>query len=320
MSKPKRKPAEKLMLHPRNLHRGRYEFDVLIKSSPDLKAFVFVNQYGDESIDFSNPESVKALNRALLKHFYSIEYWDIPQGYLCPPIPGRVDYVHYLADLLAESNGGSIPTGNKIKVLDVGTGANCVYPIIGNSTYGWNFVGSDVDPVSIESAQKIITLNKSLNNAVTLRLQPHTTDIFKGIIKPDEFFDLTICNPPFHVSLQEAQAGTTKKLDNLGINKNQKPVLNFGGQRAELWYPGGEAAFISRMIAQSILFSQNCFWFSTLVSKKDTLTGIYKLLAKTNAVDVKTINMAQGQKVSRAVSWTFLDDVAQKDWVTRRQA
>src|ERR1700761_2364586 len=162
MSKPKRKSAEKLMLHPRNLHRGRYDFEALTKTSAALKALVFVNQYGDESIDFGNPDAVKALNAALLKHFYGVNYWDILQGYLCPPIPGRVDYIHYMADLLAESDSGKLPQGNKIKALDIGTGANCVYPIIGNSSYGWYFVGTDVDPVSIESAQKIISENKSL--------------------------------------------------------------------------------------------------------------------------------------------------------------
>jgi 23S rRNA (adenine1618-N6)-methyltransferase len=309
----KRKPIAKENLHPRNLHRARYDFEQLIKVCPELKAFVKLNQYNSESIDFSAPEAVKMLNKALLKYFYAITDWDIPAGYLCPPIPGRADYIHYMADLLGADSGGIIPEGGKIKVLDIGTGANCVYPLIGNSVYGWKFVGTDIDPVAIQSAKKIISLNPKLKGAIECRLQTHGTDIFKGVVEPGEVFDLTICNPPFHASLQEAQAGTTKKWENLDNNK-KATLLNFGGKNNELWCVGGEAAFISHMVHQSIPITKQCLWFSTLVSKKDNLEGIYKALKKAEAVDIKTINMSQGQKISRIVAWTFLNAAEQSDW------
>lgn len=316
-SKSKQKPLEKESLHPRNLHRGRYDFKMLIKGCPELSAFVSLNQYNDESIDFSDPEAVKVLNKALLKHFYGID-WDIPAGYLCPPIPGRADYIHYMADLLSASNKGNIPVGDKIKVLDIGVGANCVYPVIGNSVYGWQFVGSDIDPIAIRSAKSIVSLNKKIMNAVECRLQTNEADIFKGIIKPREVFDITICNPPFHASLKEAQARTITKWENLGVNENKRTVLNFGGQRTELWCAGGEAAFIRRMVEQSALIPKSCFWFSTLVSKKDTLAGIYSTLKYVGAFDVKTISMAQGQKTSRIVAWTFLNEAEQIEWKNKR--
>jgi 23S rRNA (adenine1618-N6)-methyltransferase len=312
------KSVEKENLHPRNLHRGRYDFKQLTKSAPELSAFVSLNQYHDESIDFSNPEAVKVLNKALLKYFYGINYWDIPAGYLCPPIPGRADYIHYMADLLSEANNGNIPVGDKVRVLDIGAGANCVYPLIGNSVYGWQFVGADIDQVAIRSAQKIISLNNNIKNAVDCRLQTNPANIFKGIIKPGEVFDMTICNPPFHTSLKDARAGTVTKWRNLGIAKHQKTLLNFGGQSAELWCPGGEPAFINRMVAQSAIIAKSCFWFSTLISKKDTLAGVYKALKKVCALDVKTINMAQGQKVSRIVAWTFLNGTEQLEWKNKR--
>ena len=310
----KDKPAEKENLHPRNLHRQGYNFDKLIKSTPELGPFVKLNQYQTESIDFSDAEAVKVLNKALLKYFYGINYWDIPPGYLCPPIPGRADYIHYLADLLAESNKGVIPTGDRIKVLDIGTGANCVYPLVGNSIYKWQFVGTDVDPVAIESANKIISLNPAIVDSIVCRLQTNAADIFKRIIKQGEVFDLTLCNPPFHSSWQEAQAGTNRKWDNLNKAKSQKTVLNFGGRNNELWCNGGEAAFIRRMVEQSALFAKSVFWFSTLVSKKDTLTSVYKALRKGAPTDIKTISMSQGQKTSRFVAWTFLTEAEQATW------
>lgn len=305
----KQKLVKKESLHPRNAHRGLYDFNLLCKSNPGLKEFVFVNPHQHETINFSNPEAVRALNKALLKTFYNVDYWDIPLGYLCPPVPGRADYIHYIADLISEIKQGEPVSNHKIKVLDIGMGANCIYPLIGSSVYNWQFIGSDIDPVAIRSARNIISLNKNFHGKIECRLQTNKAAIFKGIIKPGEFFDMTICNPPFHSSIQEAQLGTIKKWENLSGNKSKNALLNFGGTNTELWCTGGEAAFINRIIEQSVLAAGQCLWFSALVSKKTTLQVIYKTLKKVNAADVRTINMAQGQKASRIIAWTFKKDI-----------
>lgn len=310
--------VEKEILHPRNKHRSRYNFPELIKSLPELYPFVAINAHGGESIDFSDPLAVKMLNKALLAHFYGINNWDIPANYLCPPIPGRADYVHYLADLFAQSNHGIIPTGKSVKGLDVGIGANCVYPIIGNCEYGWSFTGSDVDALAIKAAKNIIAVNSRLEGSVTCRLQQHKNQIFKGIIKPGEVFDFTMCNPPFHASAEEARTGTQRKLTNLGKHKGKEAILNFGGQQAELWCEGGEVGFIRRMAEESFAFATQCLWFTTLVSKSSSLPFVYRAIEKTGALEIKTIDMAQGQKISRFVSWTYLSPPQQKEWATKR--
>lgn len=307
-NKKKEIPKEKLALHPRNKHRGRYDFPLLIESCPELLSFVIENDYQDLSIDFSNPAAVKMLNKALLKHFYNIPHWDIPAGYLCPPIPGRADYIHHIAELLSTCNNGSVPTGSIIKCLDIGVGANCIYPLIGNREYGWSFVGVDIDPVAVASANKIIELNAGLKEHIEIRLQNNPKDIFLGVIQKNEFFDVTICNPPFHASLAEANAGTFRKLTNLTGKKIVKPTLNFGGQSNELWCVGGELRFIRDMIHQSKQFSDSCLWFSTLVSKQANLKSIYLELKKVEATKIKTLPMGQGNKISRIVAWTFHSD------------
>jgi 23S rRNA (adenine1618-N6)-methyltransferase len=316
--KPKNILSEKSDLHPRNRHRQRYDFKQLCQTCPELAAFVSLNKYQNESIDFSNPVAVKLLNKALLKYFYGIENWDIPANYLCPPIPGRADYIHYVADLLSSSNDGILPKGKLIKVLDIGIGANCVYPIIGNNEYDWRFVGSDIDPIAIKSAKNIVRANPTLTDVVECRLQTESSDIFKGIIKQGEMFDLSICNPPFHTSLEEAEAGTERKWKNLGIKKDRITKLNFGGQNTELWCEGGEKSFVHRMIEQSAELSDKCFWYTTLISKKSNLEDVYESLKRVKAFEVKTIDMAQGQKVSRIVAWTFLNNMQKKDWRINR--
>jgi len=311
-------PPTKEKLHPRSKHRERYDLKALAKSCPQLARFVHSNKYGDESVDFFDSEAVKMLNKALLQHFYDIENWAIPAGYLCPPIPGRADYIHHIADLLASTNHEKIPTGNQIKCLDVGVGANCVYPIVGNKEYGWDFVGSDIDPVAVGAAACIIAQNTVLRGRVEVRLQPNKSRIFDGIIKEGERFDLSICNPPFFASQREAQASTLRKLSNLTHQKVANLARNFGGQHNELWCEGGEAQFVGKMIEQSRQFATSCLWFSSLISKQANLEGIYKALRKAEAVVIKTIPMGQGNKTSRIVAWSFLAEASQKDWAAER--
>jgi len=309
---------EKPKIHPRNLHKERYDIKLLVQTCPELAPFVTLNIHKDETIDFANPDAVKILNQALLKQYYGIDAWDIPPGYLCPPIPGRADYIHHLSDLLAGVNFGKIPTGEKVIGLDIGVGANCVYPIIGHASYGWSFIGSDIDPVAIESAEKIIADNPSLTGFVTCRLQPNPKEIFNNILQKGETIDFCMCNPPFHANIQEAETGTLRKLSNLKGKKVVVPVQNFGGQFAELCYEGGEAAFVENMAQQSRLFGGACFWFSTLVSKQSNLKRIYEALKKERPTEVRTIAMGHGNKTSRIVAWTFLSKDAQKAWRNAR--
>jgi len=311
-------PVEKTRLHPRNKHRERYDFKLLINCYPELSKFVYLNQYDDKSIDFANPMAVKALNTALLKQYYNIENWDIPENYLCPPIPGRADYIHYVADLLGSTNNGTIPKGKTIKCLDIGVGANCIYPIIGNTEYGWAFVGSDIDPVSIASARKILESNPALQNSIEVRLQKNRKSYFDGLIQKAEFFDVSVCNPPFHASAAEALAATSRKVNNLGNQTNNKPIQNFGGQNNELWCEGGEVRFICEMIDESKKFQNSCLWFTTLVSRDENLKKIYDALRKEGATEKKTILMGQGNKTSRIVAWTFQSPENQMSWINSR--
>ena len=306
--------TEKTNLHPRNQHRLRYDLNLLIENCAELKAFVFTNEHGNETIDFSNPKAVKILNKALLATYYDIQNWDIPQNYLCPPIPGRADYLHYIADLLAENNNGIIPTGAEIEGLDIGVGANCIYPLIGNAAYQWSFVATDIDETSLNNCCKIIEDNPQLIEVISLQQQLEPRYIFKNIITPQDRFAFTICNPPFHKSADEANKGSLRKVNNLENKKQTKAVLNFGGQNNELWCDGGELAFINQMIYESARYPMQCLWFTTLVSKQSHLKSLYKSLNKVNAAEIKTIEMTQGQKISRILAWTFLSKAQQKAW------
>ena len=299
-------------LHSRNQHRNGYDFEVLSESAPALQHYLVQNKRGQTSINFHDAAAVKCLNQALLLHHYKLDYWDIPHPYLCPAVPGRADYLHHLADLMAQENGGRWPKGSKIRCLDIGTGANLVYPIIGTYEYGWSFVGTDIDDKAIETARTIWEKNARLKQTTELRLQTKRAHLLQGIITKEDYFDLVMCNPPFYSSAEEAQNENRRKKRGLkaakGINRN------FAGQAKELWCPGGEKAFISQLIQESYTFPKSCYWFTSLVARETHLKALVKQLEQVKATAIKTIPMAQGNKVSRILAWSFLNDKQKKAW------
>ncbi|TXD84781.1 23S rRNA (adenine(1618)-N(6))-methyltransferase RlmF [Subsaximicrobium wynnwilliamsii] len=290
-----------------NAHKKPYDFKLLTEQMPNLAEFVFTNQYGTETIDFANPKAVKALNTALLKAHYKIEYWSFPDDNLCPPIPGRVEYIHLLNDLLKTSG-----INENITILDLGTGATCIYPLLGNAEYGWKFIASETDKPAFKTAEKIVKKN-SLENAITLRFQDNHQHILTGILKPSEQISASMCNPPFFKDEAEAEEKNLQKLKGLGSNANTT-LRNFSGTAKELCYPGGEKAYLHNYLYQSSLLKTNCFWYTSLVSKHALVKSMQASLKKLGATQIKVLEMKLGNKVSRVVAWTFLSEEAQKKW------
>lgn len=288
-------------MHPRNAHRQGYDFDQLILATPALAQFLVKTPAGKISIDFSNAAAVKCLNQALLKHHYKLEYWDITEEFLCPPVPGRADYIHALADLLKQDNQSRIV--NNVKAIDIGTGANLIYPILGERIYKWSFIASDINPNAIKNAETICTKN---NLTAEIILQPNKNKFFEKIINDTKQFHFSMCNPPFHDSEQSAKQATKSKWQKLGKKPNSN--LNFGGHSPELWCEGGEVSFIKKMIRESKVYGEQLAWFTSLVSNKDSLRPIKLALKKANVEEVKVVKMSQGQKTSRFIAWSYLSN------------
>lgn len=307
-------------LHPRNKHKGRYDLPALIKVHPALSRHIILNKLEKETIDFSNPIAVRILNEAILKKDYNIDYWQIPNHYLCPPIPGRADYIHHIADELASFNKGVLPPGQNITCVDVGTGANCIYPLIGASTYDWAFIGTEIDKKALASAKSNVASNPKIADQIDIRFQRNYADILRGVLFPDELADISMCNPPFHASLDEAVAATRRKLKGLKLDKEKEPKRNFGGIKSELVYKGGERKFLKDLIFQSKLFKKRYFLFSTLISKASNLKPAQQHLKLHHAKYVKVVPMGQGNKKSRILIWSFLNQTEKEEWIKERWA
>jgi 23S rRNA (adenine1618-N6)-methyltransferase len=286
-------------VHPKNPFAKDYDFDTLVKHHGDLKDFVFVNDYGTKTIKFSEPGAVRALNRALLKARYGID-WNVPEDYLCPPVPGRLDYLLYISDLVSKQ---------EVRMLDIGAGANFIYPILGTCHFNWKCVASEVDRNSLYHAQQIIKQNPVLNTT-ELRGQKNRNQIFENIIRPKEHFDVVVCNPPYYKNQKESQKENLRKVRSLHLPEDDK--LNFGGRSNELWYTGGEEAFIKRMVKESANFKYQVNWFTSLISRKENIRAIKRALRQTFPKEVRIIEMGVGNKTSRFIAWSFMEEEARK--------
>ncbi|TMM57323.1 23S rRNA (adenine(1618)-N(6))-methyltransferase RlmF [Maribacter algarum] len=284
-------------MHPSNIHNTPYDFEALSGKHPELSSYVFRNSNDAQTIDFANPSAVLALNKAILKHSYGLVDWNIPEGYLCPPIPGRADYIHHISSILKEEGIDGTSKG-----LDIGVGANCIYPILGAQIYNWQMVGSDIDEKAVLAARSNVESNPQISKSIEIRHQKDNANIFKGVIEPDEYFHFTLCNPPFYKSKEHAEKETIKKQKNLGYSEETK--RNFGGQANELWCNGGEALFLKRMIKQSVHFKKQVGVFTCLVSKSEHLPKIKKQLKKL-AAEYYTVEIEHGNKKSRIIVWKF---------------
>lgn len=293
-------------LHERNRFRGGYDFAALVRASPALGEWVRPNGHGDFSIDYADARAVKALNQALLREAYGLQTWDLPEGRLCPPVPGRADYLHQVADLLGGGDEAGIPRGRGVRVLDIGTGASAIYPLIGACEYGWRFVGTDIDAGALRWARRLVEANPRVAGLIQFRQQAEAGSCFAGVIRGGETFAASVCNPPFHASEAEAAAGTVRKLKGLGKG-GAVITRNFGGESNELWCEGGELGFIRRMIAESEGVAGRCRWFTTLVSQSAHLPELRAELRRVAAREVRVLEMAQGRKKSRVLAWTFQD-------------
>jgi 23S rRNA (adenine1618-N6)-methyltransferase len=288
-------------MHPKNRYQGFYDLDRLAKVVPALREYTIEAHHGGMTLDFGKPEAVRLLNKALLMADFGLQFWDIPQGNLVPGVPGRLDYIHVLNDLLQDVSKDK--KAKKITGLDIGTGASLVYPILGAGSYGWSFVASDTDEKALRCAEAITKFNKRLQGKVDLRRQPQPANIFQGIIRPNDHFAFTMCNPPFFISAEAAEQASALKWKNLG--KDEKAGFSFGGQSNELWTKGGEPAFLRKMISESSRYARQVGWFTTLVSQKGYLKIADNSFRQNKPTEKRVIELTAGNKIRRVLAWRF---------------
>ena len=270
-----------------------------------------VDASGRASLDFTDFGATRALTAALLKQDFGVTWW-LPDRHLCPTLTGRCNYLLWIEDLL-----GLLPrqpgSSSRVRGVDVGTGASAIYALLGAAAHGWSFVATDVTDEALYWARGSVDANPQLRPLIQVRdariapatgtAAPPAPDgdttwpVLAGVLRAGEAFDFTCCNPPFFGSIDEA---------------GRNPATACGGTAAEMVYPGGEAAFIARHVAESQLPGVRgaVTWFTTLCGKKATLRAMTEALRLARAPAVRTTCLQQGKTTRWGLAWSWLPQAA----------
>ncbi|XP_030531887.1 RNA N6-adenosine-methyltransferase mettl16 isoform X1 [Rhodamnia argentea] len=341
-NKKRRREQPRPTIHPRNKYsENPPDFALLASLYPSFNPFVFYGRDGRPRIDWTDFNATRELTRVLLLHDHGLDWW-IPDGQLCPTVPNRSNYIHWIEDLLSSEIIPKINSNvDNIRGFDIGTGANCIYPLLGASLLGWSFVGSDVTDAAFEWAERNVKTNPQVSDLIEIRkvdtcidavlgedsskedllfcgsksicgnsigrelapISSSTCDdaveeksysgppILFGVIRDGETFDFCMCNPPFFESMEEASLN---------------PKTSCGGTPQEMVCPGGEKAFITRIIEDSVRLKHSFRWFTSMVGRKSNLKSLIAKLREVGVTIVKTTEFVQGQTCRWGIAWSFI--------------
>ncbi|KAB0792644.1 hypothetical protein PPYR_14603 [Photinus pyralis] len=279
-------------MHPRNIYKKPPNFKQLAVDYPEFRSFIIQDVTGKVSIDFKDAKTLRALTCTLMKKDFGLDV-DIPLTRMIPTVPLRLNYILWLEDLLNIS-----PTSDDIKGVDIGTGASCIYPLLGAKSKGWHMIGTDVDAESLEWAQRNVDRN-SLGSLIKLK---KVTDgvILKEAIEGE--FDFCMCNPPFFASAPELNPQhKARRID------RPRPRNAFCASTNEVIADGGEVNFIQKMIKESKELGKSIRIYSTMVGHKYNLPQLKKLLREVDVISFKQTDFYQGKTTRWGLAWTFHD-------------
>jgi 23S rRNA A1618 N6-methylase RlmF len=309
-------------MHDRNIYKNNPpNFAELAQLYPSFSKHVVIKN-GQPSLDWNNPESLCELTKALLHKDFGVTI-ELPLDQLCPTVTSRVNYILWLEDLLdlpstslrpakrlkTGTTDTSLSTQPQIRGIDIGTGASCVYPLLGVSMNGWKFVATDIDETSVSWAQKNVAMNgwedfvqvkHVSSDSILLSLFPDVLpsgqeeegDLSKKST-PENFskeFDFCMCNPPFFESLEQ---------------KIENPHTQCNATQGELVTEGGEVAFVIKMAEESLLLRDRITWYTSLLGRKVSVKKILKFLHENGIKNTRTTTFYQGHTTRWAIAWSF---------------
>ena len=272
------------------------DFLTLIKEFPELKKYILKQNEDNEEefqFDWSNNELSLLMDKSILNYYFNIKYYDIPKGFLIPPIPSRINYINLINSIITKLIK-DIDIKNIIGI-DIGTGANIIYPILGYSIYKWKFICTEINKEAYNNAKLILQKN-NLENNINIIKQNNKDNIFISILNRENKYIFSMCNPPYYNYENEIKL-EDKKRDN---------EYNFD----EIYYKNGEYGFFQRYFEESICYKNNVFLYTILIGKKINAENIYDKLSSYSDI-IKIYNMQKiltGNNVRYIIYWSFFNN------------
>uniref|UniRef100_A0A1A8LQX0 U6 small nuclear RNA (adenine-(43)-N(6))-methyltransferase n=2 Tax=Nothobranchius pienaari TaxID=704102 RepID=A0A1A8LQX0_9TELE len=281
-------------------HRNRYkdkppDFAYLASKYPEFQQYVHTSLAGRPVVNFKEPEAVRALTCTLLKEDFGLTI-EIPLERLIPTVPLRLNYIHWVEDLI---DGQKQPR----RGIDIGTGASCIYPLLGATMNGWYFLATEVDDICFDYAKKNVDQNY-MSDLIKVVKVPQKTLLMDALKEETEIvYDFCMCNPPFFANQLEAKGVNSR-------NSWRPPPssVNTGGV-TEIMAEGGELEFVKRIIHDSLQLKKRLRWYSCMLGKKCSLAPLKEELRKQRVPKVTHTEFCQGRTMRWALAWSFYDDV-----------
>ncbi|PWW73131.1 hypothetical protein C7212DRAFT_359500 [Tuber magnatum] len=260
--------------------------------------------------DMQRLTPARELSKCLLYRDFGLDL-ALPGDRLCPTVPNRLNYVLWIQDLL-DSTGNpesdEFDPTREVVGLDVGTGASCIYPLLGCALRnGWKFVATDIDGKSLEYARENVRRNKERVGDLGERITVFDGSLDGGDIFPleklgIERLDFTMCNPPFYASIDD--------MFDSARQKNLPPSLACTGTTTEMVYPGGEVSFVTLMFNQSLQLRSNLgfknTWYTSMLGKHSSVESLVPTM-KPHTQNYAITEFKQGSTRRWGVAWNFGD-------------
>ncbi|XP_053562250.1 RNA N6-adenosine-methyltransferase METTL16 isoform X2 [Bombina bombina] len=287
-------------MHPRNRYKDKPpDFAVLASKYPEFRQHVNITLAGKVSLNFKDPEAVRALTCTLLKEDFGLTI-DIPLERLIPTVPLRLNYIHWVEDLI---NFHDSDKTTPRRGIDIGTGASCIYPLLGATLNGWYFLATEVDDICFNYAKKNVEQN-NLSDLIKVAKVPQKTLLMDALKEESEIiYDFCMCNPPFFANQLEAKGVNSR-------NPRRPPPssVNTGGI-TEIMAEGGELEFVKIIIHDSLQLKKRLRWYTCMLGKKCSLAPLKEELRIQGVPKVAHTEFYQGRTMRWALAWSFYDDV-----------
>lgn len=269
-----------------------YNFSHLKSKYPKLSALI---DSSPKYYDFQDPQFVKLLTTCILKEYHDVDIV-LSDKNLIPRVPNRYVYLMWVSKIVQFFEKQVRLNNRDVIIVDIGTGASCIYCILGASMFpSWKFVGTEINPESIEFALNNNINNSNLDRITLLKIDnaidnngdqneeifsPSLTDSFNNISLKlkDRRIILSMCNPPFFDESTDRNSEEFKK---------KIEITNLTADSTELFYKGGEVGFVKKMISESMKHAKDqgeFAWFTSMIGKFGSLKPI------TDDLKLKNIN------------------------------
>ncbi|OAA74269.1 hypothetical protein LEL_07850 [Akanthomyces lecanii RCEF 1005] len=280
--------------------RKDQRFRKLYITPPDFKEIAaldaeFATVVQGRDLDFKDPKAVMQLSKTLLKHDFGLAL-DLPGNRLCPPIPNRHNYILWLKDLLDTTTYNT--SGGKLVAMDIGTGASCIYPMLGCTQRPWYFIASDIDDESLRWARRNIEQNHLQTRIKLVKSKPGGPIIPIEAAPATEDVAFVMTNPPFYKSAAE--------MDERAAEKSLPPLTACTGAPVEMVTDGGEVAFVGRILDQSLALRGRIQWYTAMLGFQSSVAALVLRLRDHDIGNYAVTEFVQGKKTKRwAVAWSF---------------